>query len=182
MIIALTGTPGTGKTEISHCLYKKFRIIDINKLIKDEGLHKGRDEQRGSLIADLPALQARVDELINSETATVIIEGHLSHLLMGTDAVIVLRTRPKVLGQRLAARGYTQEKTRENLEAEALDVILIEAVEHNERVYEVETTTSSPLQTSTEIQSIIKLLEAGDHSKLDKYLPGRFDWSEEVFR
>ncbi|HUW68259.1 MAG TPA: adenylate kinase family protein [Candidatus Nanoarchaeia archaeon] len=181
MIIALTGTPGTGKTTICNFLIKSFKIIDLNKLVIDEGLHFGQDEERGSLIADLDALNEKVHAILKDETSTVVIEGHLSHYLSGYDAIIILRTRPEVLGKRLETRGYTREKITENIEAEALDVILIEAVELNEKVYEVETTTFSPIQASLEIQSIIQLLEAEDFGQLEKYLPGRFDWSEEVF-
>jgi adenylate kinase len=181
MIIALTGTPGTGKTTICNFLKNRIKIIDLNKLVIEEGLHLGQDEERGSLIADLDALKEKVHAILKDETSTVVIEGHLSHYLLGYDAVIVLRTHPEVLGQRLKTREYNKEKITENIEAEALDVILIEAVELNEKVYEVETTTSTPAQASLEIESIIQLLEAEDLGQLEKYLPGRFDWSEEVF-
>ncbi|MBE0522944.1 MAG: adenylate kinase family protein [Methanosarcinales archaeon] len=181
MIIALTGTPGTGKTTICNSLKKQFKIIDLNRLVIENGLHLGQDEKRGSLIADLDALKEKVHAILKDETSNVVIEGHLSHYLSGYDAVIVLRTHPNVLGQRLESRGYAREKIIENIEAEALDVILIEAVELCEMVYEVETTTSTPTQASLEIQSVIQLVEAEDFGKLEKYLPGRFDWSEEVF-
>ncbi|MCL7415774.1 MAG: adenylate kinase family protein [ANME-2 cluster archaeon] len=181
MIIALTGTPGTGKTSICALLEMHYGIIDLNALIKKDGLHTGEDELRGSLVVDIDALQARVDELVKDETATVIIEGHLSHLLTGIDALIVLRTRPDVLAQRLANRGYPQEKVQENMEAEALDVILVEAVERHERVYEVETTLTTPDDVAREIWQMIQSIEFGDLAQLKGYLPGRFDWSEEVF-
>ena len=181
MIIALTGTPGTGKTTICHILGKKYRIIDINRRITEEGLHTGKDELRGSLEADMEALQGRLDELVKGETITIIIEGHLSHYLEGSDAVIVLRTRPGVLAHRLEERAYSKEKVRENMEAEALDVILVEATQQHDRVYEVETTTSSPEDAAILVDSIIEHLSAGNFEQVEKYLPGRFDWSEEVF-
>jgi adenylate kinase len=181
MIIALTGTPGTGKTTICHILGKKYRIIDINRMITDEGLHTGRDELRGSLVADMQALQRRLNELVKGETVTIIIEGHLSHCLEGSDAVIVLRTRPGVLAYRLEERGYSKEKVRENMEAEALDVILVETTQKHNRVYEVETTIYSPEDAAILVDSIIGHLVAGNFERLEKYLPGRFDWSEEVF-
>ena len=181
MIIALTGTPGTGKTSVCALLGQQYRIIDLNALIKEDGLHTGEDEQRGSLVADMDALQARVDELVKDMTATVIIEGHLSHLLIGIDAVIVLRTRPGVLAQRLENRGYQPNKVQENMEAEALDVILVEAVEWHEKVYEAETTTTTSKDAAREICSMIQRLESGELDDLGGYLPGRFDWSEEVF-
>jgi adenylate kinase len=181
MIIALTGTPGTGKTTICHILGKKYRIIDINRMITDEGFHIGRDELRGSLVADMEAIQGRLDELVKGETITIIIEGHLSHYLEGSDAVIVLRTRPGVLAHRLEERAYSKEKVRENMEAEALDVILVEATQQHDRVYEVETTTPSPEDAAILVDSIIGHLSAGNFEQVEKYLPGRFDWSEDVF-
>lgn len=181
MIIALTGTPGTGKTTICSILGKKYRIIDINRIITDEGLHIGRDELRGSLVADMEALQGRLDELIKGETETIIIEGHLSHYLEGSDAVIVLRTRPVVLAHRLEKRAYFKEKVRENMEAEALDVILVETTQQHNRVYEIETTASSPEDVAILVDSILGHLVAGNFEQVERYLPGRFDWSKEVF-
>lgn len=181
MIIALTGTPGTGKSSICSYLHTKFEIIDLNMYIKKEGLHFGQDEPGGSLIADMDAVQSRMDELLKNNTVTVIIEGHLSHYLKGTDAVIVLRTRPAILTQRLRARGYLPKKINENIEAEALDVILIESVERHQKVFEVETSTTTPKEASQVIHPLVLQLEAGNMVSLNKYLPGRFDWSEEVF-
>ncbi|MCD4765253.1 MAG: AAA family ATPase, partial [Methanosarcinales archaeon] len=149
--------------------------------ITDEGLHTGRDEMRGSLVADIEALQGRLDELVKGETVTIIIEGHLSHYLEGSDAVIVLRTRPGVLAHRLEERAYFKEKVRENMEAEALDVILVETTLKHDMVYEVETTTSSPEDAAIQVDSIIEHLAAGNFEQVERYLPGRFDWSEEVF-
>ena len=181
MIIALTGTPGTGKTTICHILGKKYRIIDINRMITDEGLHTGRDELRGSVVADMEALQGRVNELVKGEKETIIIEGHLSHYLEGNDAVIVLRTRPGILTRRLEKRAYSKEKVRENVEAEALDLILVETTQMHDRVYEIETTTSSPEDAAILVDSIIGHLVAGNFEQVERYLPGQFDWSEEVF-
>jgi adenylate kinase len=181
MIIALTGTPCTGKSTVCRHLEEDYKIIDLNKLIQKEGLHTGLDEQRNSLIADLDAIQDRVDEILKDETATVIIEGHFSHLLKGIDAVIVLRTRPEVLVGRLLARGYSPEKVQENMEAEALDVILIEAVELNDKVYEVENIAAFPEDIGLEIELLIELIKADDPEQLKKYIPGRFDWNKEVF-
>ena len=44
MQIALTGTPGTGKTTVAHLL--PYRVIDINALVR-EGLNFGTDPKRG---------------------------------------------------------------------------------------------------------------------------------------
>jgi len=62
MIIGITGTPGTGKT--SACaLLTDVGILDLNELIKTEGLHLGIDEERDSLIADMDTVYDRVCEI-----------------------------------------------------------------------------------------------------------------------
>ncbi|MDD5768796.1 MAG: AAA family ATPase, partial [Methanothrix sp.] len=65
MRIALTGTPGTGKTTAAKLL--PFRVIDLNALIRDEGLSLGTDPERGCLIADVDLLAKRVEELAPEE-------------------------------------------------------------------------------------------------------------------
>ncbi len=53
MQIALTGTPGTGKTTIAALL--PYKVIDINALVKG-GMNFGKDPERGCLEADMDAL------------------------------------------------------------------------------------------------------------------------------
>jgi len=53
---------------------------------------------------------------------------------------------------RLEARGYSEEKIRENIEAEALDVILVEAFEWCEKVFEINTTEKSIEETGQDIE------------------------------
>jgi len=60
------------------------------------------------------------------------------------------------------------EKTSENLEAEALDVILVEAVEFCSRVDEIDTTGRSPSEVSELVTRIIE-------GKLE-LPPGKVDW------
>ena len=44
MLIALTGTPGTGKTSISNILHENgFEIVDINKVAAGEDFFIGND-------------------------------------------------------------------------------------------------------------------------------------------
>ena len=53
MRIALTGTPGTGKTTVAALL--PYRVIDLNALVKG-GLNLGTDPERGCLEADMDGL------------------------------------------------------------------------------------------------------------------------------
>ena len=60
-------------------------------------------------------------------TEDSILEGHFSHEFDNIDKIIVLRCDPKVLVKRLSERGYSKEKVRENLEAEAIGTIYSES-------------------------------------------------------
>jgi len=166
MQIALTGTPGTGKTTVAALL--PYRVVDINALVK-AGMNFGIDPERGCLDADMDALAKHLAKLDSDDTT--ILEGHFSHHF--ADWSIVLRLSPSVLGPRLEARGYSVQKKRENLEAEALDVILVEAVELCGRVDEIDTTEKSPQEVAELVARIIQ-------GKLN-LAPGQADWLYEFF-
>ncbi len=165
MQIALTGTPGTGKTTIAGLL--PYRVIDINALVKG-GMNFGIDAKRGCLEADMDALANYLARLDSDET--LILEGHFAHHF--ADWAIVLRLAPSLLKSRLEARGYSAEKIKENLEAEALDVILVEAVEFCDRVDEIDTTGKSTPEVSELVARIIQgrlKLPAGQVNWLDEF-------------
>jgi adenylate kinase len=166
MQIALTGTPGTGKTTIAGLL--PYRVIDINALVKG-GMNFGIDPERGCLDADMDALADHLAKL-NSDDISIL-DGHFSHHF--ADWSIVLRLSPAMLKSRLEARGYSAPKIKENLEAEALDVILVEAVERCDRVDEIDTTGKSPMEVAELVTRIIQ-------GRLE--LPaGQVDWMREFF-
>ena len=165
MQIALTGTPGTGKTTIAGLL--PYKVIDINALVKG-GMNFGKDPERGCLEADMDALAEHLAKLDSDET--LILEGHFSHHF--ADWSIVLRLSPAALKSRLEARGYSAEKIKENLEAEALDVILVEAVEFCDRVDEIDTTGKSTQEVAELVARIIQgrlELPAGQVNWLDEF-------------
>ena len=165
MQIALTGTPGTGKTTIAALL--PYKVIDINALVKG-GMNFGIDPVRGCLEADMDALANYLARLDSDETQ--ILEGHFAHHF--ADWSIVLRLAPSLLKSRLEARGYSAEKIRENLEAEALDVILVEAVEFCDRVDEIDTTGKSTPEVAELVARIIQgrlKLPAGQVNWLDEF-------------
>lgn len=167
MKIALTGTPGTGKTAAAQRLHEMgYRVLHIHDLVDDFTI--GYDEKRKSAIVDEDALARHVQKI---EEPLLIIEGHMSHLL-GCDAVIVLRCHPEELQKRLAHRGWKGEKIRENVEAEALDIVLDRTLEHHEQVWEIDTTGKTEAEIAEEIAGIIETMSPPRY--------GEIDWSEWV--
>ncbi len=173
MILLLTGTPGTGKSTVAKKLAAElgYELISINKWLSEQGKEAviDYDSINETKIVDLEIIEDKFKDL----EGNVIIEGHLSHFLDAGDIVIVLRAHPNALRERLAS--FPEAKMEENLEAEALDVCLIESLERYEenRVFEVDTTDKHPEAVSNEILRIIQ--GKGGENK-----PGKIDWSEEL--
>jgi adenylate kinase len=146
--VAVTGTPGTGKTTATESL--ETSVIHLNDLVREAGLWTDRDEDRDSLVVDIDALRAEVGDW------TGVAESHLAHYL-DADRVVVLRCRPDLLAERLGERGASDAKATENAESEALDVILSEAVERHgvDRVYEIDTTDRTPAEVAAAVEAVI---------------------------
>jgi adenylate kinase len=81
---------------------------------------------------------------------------------------------------RLKSRGYSEEKVRENIEAEALDVILVEAFEWCKKVFEIDTTGKGIEETGQDIEKIIDHILSGSEEELSEYKPGSIDWIDLV--
>ncbi len=151
MRIAVTGTPGTGKTTVTELVETSLDIIHLNEVIRQEDFSVDYDEGRDTVVTDLEA----VDDWLAAKE-NVIIESHLSHLF-DADIVIVLRCHPEQLASRLADRGESSESIQENAESEALDIILSEAVNRHGRdiVYEIDTTDRTPEAIAEDIEAVL---------------------------
>ena len=151
MLVALTGTPGTGKTSVAKVLKEKYSVIHLNEL---KEFYLDYDEERGSYEVDIEGLRRKFSSFEHS--GTVILEGHFSHE-MPVDIVIVLRCLPDELRRRLEKRKYPEEKVRENVEAEAMGLITAESIgiQGGDRVYEVDTTGIDKEEVARDVEEIL---------------------------
>lgn len=171
-LIALTGTPGTGKTSVSNELRSRgYNVIDINQYLREHSLFGNKDIARDTYEVDMDRLNESLKEYLDTEEC-IFMDSHLSHCL-DCHEIIVLRCSPKVLADRLKARGYGEDKVRENVQAEILDVILCEATDSDIPVHELDCTCGCVSEIVNTIVDIINGLD-------DDHTPGNVNWSEEM--
>lgn len=165
----MTGTPGTGKRSTCEVLDRRgYTVLDVDAIARRDGFVVGRDEARGSDEVDVDALRAH----LRVPAKVAFLRGHYSHLL-DVELVVVLRCRPDVLRKRLESRGWPEGKVRENVEAEAIDVILQEALGRMDRVYQIDTTNLSPEATADQVLEILR-------GRTEGHGPEAVDWTDAV--
>jgi adenylate kinase len=131
--ILVTGTPGVGKTTVSHKLASKLDAlyVGVTELVKKQQLITGIDENRQTLVADTEKISKQLQQILAKAEGTVIIEGHYAVDVVpkkNVNTVFVLRRDPRELKTALEKRGYKEKKLWENLAAEILDVCLWDAL------------------------------------------------------
>lgn len=171
MLVAITGTPGVGKSTVSKLLARKYRVINLHSYAEQHGLFDGYDEEAGSYNVDVDKLN---DAITYEPTEDyVFLDGHLSHFV-DCNVIIVLRCKPKILSERLRKRGYNEKKILENVQAEVLDIILQESIDSNSTVYELDCTEKDPWMIMNIIERVVISGEKHDLT------PGKIDWSGEM--
>jgi len=163
MVIIVSGTPGVGKSTVSKQLSSKLscRLVSIGDLVKDEGLYTQVDRKRDTLVADMNKVSKRINGIISDSSEMLIVEGHYAVDVVPLEAVslvFVLRRDPEELREILRKRGYRDEKIRENVAAEILDVCLYDAVDKCgvDKVCEVNVTGRTAEEVVNEVQQVLQ--------------------------
>lgn len=139
-VIAISGTPGTGKSTLARFLAKKlgFFRLDLHSHYKE--ISTGYDKRNKCYEVDGKKFTALVRRTIKEKEGKfpgIIIDTHISHKLPKRmiDLCIVLTCSDlKELEKRLKKRKYSKTKIRENLDAEIFQECLVEAKEKGHKV------------------------------------------------
>ncbi|MGQ9759846.1 MAG: adenylate kinase family protein [Candidatus Methanomethylicaceae archaeon] len=176
-VIVITGTPGVGKTSIAKELADRlsFRLIELNILAEEVGGIGDYEQERDTRAIKERPIRKRLREILK-RGGDFIVEGHWGEIVPKEYVkwVIVLRTHPLVLMERLKKRGYKDKKVMENVQAELLDYCLIKAVEKfgDDIVFEIDSTN---FDLDELVNQIVKIIEKGEGNS-----PGSINWITEL--
>jgi adenylate kinase len=181
MLIALTGTPGTGKTSIAQYIKKHgISVISLNELAISHDFITGKDIIRDSFFLDLDKINVYIEKEFRNIPKPILIEGHATHWLTQPQWIIILRCHPNILAKRLSIKQWNSKKIKENVESEILDIILCEATEIHQSTHLLEINTTK--KTSQQVGKIILGLIENNFSNIKDFGIGKIDWSEEILK
>ena len=139
-IIIITGTPGTGKTILSELICKELncKLFKTNKFIVDNEFFDEWDEGRDTPIIHYEKIKDFFLNFIRAlpEDTRVIVEGHYFEFISKklVNEIIILRTYPSILQERLVNREFKTPKINENVQSEILGTIMGNILENYQEI------------------------------------------------
>ena len=156
--ILITGTPGTGKTEMCKSVCEsieetyKLKHIKVGELVKEHECYDSVDETYDTLMVNDDKLLDVLEPLVSE--GGCVVDFHSCELFPERwfDLVVVLRAETSVLFDRLSERNYSEKKRTENLECEIMQTCLEEAMESYDAniVQELPNNTLEDLESNVE--------------------------------
>ncbi len=154
MSVAISGSPGTGKTTLCILLREQYSVLQLRDLAEQFDCLGQVDPNDDSAPIDIHTLSEKL-EFESSEVTFV--DGHLSHFLE-VDAIVLLRCNPQFLRERLAEREYSEQKISANVEWEMVSGTWSEIHEFEISVPVLEIdTTHSPVEEI--LQTVVQWIE-----------------------
>jgi len=144
-VIALSGTPGTGKSTLAKLLEKEFKFYRLDLHEHYQKISSGYDRKKKAYDIDYNKFENLVKKLISEKKKSypgLIIDTHISHHLPKqlVDICIILTCNDlKILRRRLVKRKYSKSKVEENLDAEKFQVCQVEALDQGHKVLTFDT-------------------------------------------
>ncbi len=148
-VLAITGTPGTGKSTLARFLAKKLGFFRLDLHSHYQEISTGYDKKNKCYEVDGKKFTALVRRIIKEKEGKfsgIIIDTHISHKLpkQMIDLCIVLTCSDlKELERRLKKRKYSKQKIWDNLDAELFQTCLMEAKGGRHKVKVFDTSKSS---------------------------------------
>ena len=145
MRIIITGTPGTGKSILAKVLGKalKHKVLNEKDFCRKKKIGK-IDKKTAELVVPLGRLEKELNKLLYREK-NIILEGHLlCEAKLNADIVLLLRTSPDILEERLRRRRYPEAKIQDNVLCEGIDYCKKHALRKYEkkRIFEIQNNKS----------------------------------------
>jgi len=200
-VLAVTGTPGTGKTTLCDELEKQgVNVLRTGKLLTDAMARRAirvKPPLSGTSLltktvtefpsspgngSEIEVEPERLDEILSNvlqdidRTGWIVVEGHLSHLLSVT-GIVLLRSDPRELKIRLSTRNYSADKVAENCESELIDIIAVEVRERGVPAIELDTTALKLDACASEVR---RFMDAFPDTS-DFRAPGTVNWIRTVY-
>ncbi|RLG77444.1 MAG: nucleotide kinase [Thermoprotei archaeon] len=160
-IIAISGTPGVGKTAIARELAHRLNAIYLNlsNVVIEKKLYSEYDEERRTYVIDEERLKEHIRDLAERTHQPIVVDSHYGEII-DDDLIIkifILRLDPRELLKRLKERSWPLSKIKENVESELLGVCTANALSEHpaSKVCEINVTNKSVDDAVREILNIL---------------------------
>ncbi len=179
-ILALSGTPGAGKSSVAAALATTMHgeVLSMGEFVAARNLYEAWDSDRSTHVVDedraRDALLREIDlARARDDIEWFIIEGLMVDVIADhADLAVVLRLDPRVVRSRLVQRGYDTKKVAENVQAELLGTCTYHMQEAKGKDFlDLDTTGKSVVQVAEAISDMMQ----GKEDKAS-YRPGLVDW------